>query len=262
MRIDEVGELSQVDLSDVSYARTSIRDAPAADDEREDMRAVADGDAEGEPLDVPQLGRTVWVARDRLRSTTVTDLAFVDGELLVAGASNEEFVSTFRRIRFPFGSEPQTTMLEIFHVAHGKFETHSPIRTFIPYGGGTSVLASYTCTPLVHFPLDDLVGETRATGRTIADLGMTSTPIDMVSFTRAGEEYVLVSNSRRPLMKIACRDIDRQAPLTEPKEPLGVPREELPHEGVRQMAVADGRVLMLQRDDAGLHLRCYSSSSL
>jgi hypothetical protein len=256
-------ELSVVDVEGQVTAWVSIDDAPSADDERVDMRAVVDGDAEGAPFDIPQLDLTVWVARDQLRSTTVTDLAYVNGELLVAGASNEEFVSTFRRIRVPFGSNATTMSLEIFHVSHGKYETHSPIRTFIPYAGGTSVLASYTCTPMVRFPMTDLVGGTRVVGRTVADLGMLSTPVDMVSFRGAGgEEFVLVSNTRRPLMKIACRDIDTQEPLTEPKEPVGVPRAELPHRGVGRMAVLDGTVMMMQRDDAGLHLRGYSTESL
>jgi hypothetical protein len=163
----------------------------------------------------------------------------------------------------PFGSNPTTTSLEIFHVSHGKYETHSPIRTFIPYAGGSSVLASYTCTPMVRFPLTDLVGGARVVGRTVADLGMLSTPVDMVSFESAGgEEFVLVSNTRRPLMKIASRDIDAQEPLTEPKEPIGVPREELPHQNVGRMAVVDETVLMMQRDDDGLHLRGYSTASL
>jgi hypothetical protein len=260
IRIGGDGGLSVVELDSVSYARATIDDAPLADDEREDMRAVADGNAEGEAMELPSLGLTVWVARDRLRSTTVTDLAFLDGELMVAGASNEEFASAFRRIPFPFRDGPQTTTLEVFHVSHGRYETHSPIRTFVPYGGG--ILASYTCTPVVHFPLADLVGGTRAVGRTVADLGALSSPIDIVSFTRGGDEYALVSNSRHPLMKIACRDIDAQDGLTRPKEPVGVPRQELPHRGVSRMAVTDRHVLMLQRDDAGLHLRSYSSSSL
>jgi hypothetical protein len=256
-------EFAVVDVASQETAWVSIDDAPSADDERVDMRAVVDGDTEGAPFDIPQLNRTVWVARDQLRSTTVTDLAYVNGELLVAGASNEEFVSTLRRIRVPFGSDATTTSLEIFHVSHGKYETHSPIRTFIPYAGGTSVLASYTCTPIVRFPLADLVGGTRVVGRTVADLGMLSTPVDMVSFESAGgEEFVLVSNTRRPLMKIASHDIDAQEPLTEPKEPIGVPREELPHQNVGRMVVVDETVLMMQRDDDGLHLRGYSTASL
>jgi hypothetical protein len=90
-----------------------------------------------------------------------------------------------------------------------------------------------------------------------------NTPLDMVSYTRDGEEYLLVSNSRHPLLKLACRDIDHQDPLTTPTEPVGAPREALPHAGVSHMANVDGHVLMLQRDDAGhLHLRSHSTASL
>ena len=74
------------------------------------------------------------------------------GTLLVAGLSNEEFSSRLRRIPFPFGDELTGNSLEIFHVSHGKWETAAPIRTFVPYDDGASILASYTCTPVVHFP--------------------------------------------------------------------------------------------------------------
>ena len=91
-----------------------------------------------------------------------------------------------------------------------------------------------------------------------------NTPIDIVAYERGGEEYVLVSNTRHPLLKMACADIDRQEPLTQPQQPVGVPREALPQEGVSRMANANGtHVLMLQQDEAGgLHLRCYDSESL
>lgn len=268
--IGDGGALSEVGLDRVGYASTSIEDAPAADDIRLERYVVPDGDPQGTPLEVPQAGVTVWVGQDSMRNTTVTDLAFVGGELLVAGASNEEFVSTLRRIPVPFGGQAQTSSLEIFHVSHGQYETQSPIRTFVACGGGAGVLASYTCTPMVYFPLSDLAGSaTHVVGRTVADLGAASSPLDMVCYSHAGEEYALVSNARHPLMKIACRDIDAQSALTQAREdpatlqqPVGVPREMLPHKGVTRMAVADGHVLMLQRDDAGLHLRAYSSASL
>ena len=63
-------------------------------------------------------------------------MAYVDGTLVVAGMSNEEFSSTLRRIPFPFTGEVSDNNLEIFHVSHGKWETAAPIRTFVPYDGG------------------------------------------------------------------------------------------------------------------------------
>jgi len=267
---DEI--LSVVECDNVSYARTTIEDAPAVDDERQEEygergiplyhRVVAKGDPEGEGYWLADFGFTLTIARESLRSVTITDLAFVDDELLVAGASSEEFVSTLRRIPFPFREQARATALEIYHVNHGKYETYAPVRTFAPYAGGSGILASYTCTPIVHFPVAELVDGARVVGRTVAELGGANTPIDIVSFTRDDGDYVLISNTRLPLLKIDCRDIAAQEGLTEPRQPRGVPREELPHKGVSRMAVVEGRVLMLQRDDAGLHLRSYGSASL
>ena len=132
----------------------------------------------------------------------------------------------------------------------------------MPYDGGTSILASYTCTPLVHFRLEDLTGGTRAVGRTVAELGFMNTPLDIVEYESDGETYLLVSHTRHALMKLACRDIDGQEGLTTPQEPTGVPFELLPQVGVRRMATVDGQVLMLQFEDGALHLRSYEAASL
>ena len=70
-----------------------------------------------------------------------------------------------------------------YHVSHGQWETAAPIRTFVPYQGGASILASYTCTPLVHFPLADLQPGSHATGRTVAELGAGNQPLDIVAYT-------------------------------------------------------------------------------
>ena len=86
----------------------------------------------------------------------------------------------------------------------------------------------------------------------------------MVSYIRVGEEYLLLSNAKHPLMKIACKDIDNQVPLTQPNEPIGAPRQQLPHKGVSKIAnLNSSYVLMMQEDDAGnIHLRSYDTASL
>jgi hypothetical protein len=203
-------------------------------------------------------------------------MCYVDGLLLVAGASNEEFSSTLRRIPFPFNGNTLTNSLEIFHVSHGRYETAAPIRTFVPYADNTSILASYTCTPVVHFSLSHLKPGMQAKGRTVAELGAHNRPLDIVSYMRDGEEYLLISNLNHPLTKIACKDIDRQGALTEPDRSLderrdgplspqvGTPRQDLPHPGVRRLANLNGsHVLMLQENESGdIHLRSYDVATL
>jgi len=254
------GSLSDVSLDGVAFSQASIANAPAADDERLDV-VLPDGD-EGEVLEIGD--RKLRILRRPARQATVTDMAYTDGQLLVAGMSNEEFSSNLRRIPFPFRGDMADNSLEIFHVSHGKWETAAPIRTFVPYEGGRSILASYTCTPVVHFSLDDLTAGTQAKGRTVAELGAMNQPIDMVSFTQDGGEHLLISNSSHGLIKIACRDIDTQEALTEPREPRGVPREEEDLKGIGRLAnLNGGYVLAIQKDDAGgMHLRSLKTASL
>jgi hypothetical protein len=261
VRIDRLeGSIIDVGLDGVPVAEVEITDAPGSDDERFDI-TLPSGD-EGEELQVGE--RTIRILRRPIRTSTITDMVYVDGALLVAGLSNEEFSSKLRRIPFPFRDGVTDNNLEIFHVSHGKWETAAPIRTFVPYEGGRSILASYTCTPVVHFPLADLAPGTKTVGRTVAELGAMNQPLDMVSFLQGGEEHVLVANTSHGLIKIACRDIDAQAPLTEPREPVGVPRQTEDYHGITRLANLDGsHVLALQVDEADRkHLRCLKTASL
>jgi hypothetical protein len=261
VRIDhDDAVIAEVALTDVPFAEVSITNAPAADDPRSDFR-FADA-PEGEELE--RGGRTFRIARPSARESTVTDLAYVDGTLLVAGLSNEEFSSNLRRVPFPFTGEVLDNSLEIFHVAHGKWETAAPIRTFVPFDGGTSILASYTCTPLVHFPLDELASGTQARGRTVAELGAGNQPLDIVSYRQGDAEFLLICHSTHPVMKIDASSIAGQEALVEPQEPRGVPREEVDMPPTRRLAnFGADHVLALQLDDSGRrHLRSLKTASL
>jgi hypothetical protein len=261
VRVDVLdGSLNDVSLENVAFASADITNAPAEDDPRLTIE-LPEG-SEGEEIEVA--GRKLRIWRRPARTATVTDMSYVDGTLLVAGMSNEEFASNLRRIAFPFSGTMDDNSLEIFHVSHGQWETAAPIKTFVPYEEGRSILASYTCTPVVHFPLSDLTLGTKATGRTVAELGAMNQPLDMVSFSQDDEEYLLVSNSSHGLIKIACRDIDAQPGLTEPKASVGVPREVESLTGVSRLDNLNSTyVLALQKDDGGeRHLRSLKTASL
>ena len=66
------------------------------------------------------------------RTESITDIGFLEDRVLIAGLSNEEFASTLRDVRFPFEKADEGTSVEIYHGAHGKFETRAPVRTFVP----------------------------------------------------------------------------------------------------------------------------------
>jgi hypothetical protein len=261
MRVDRLdGSVTDVPLTEVMMATVDIDDAPAEDDERLDTTLPTG--PEGEEFVFGD--RTIRLLRRPIRSSTITDMAYVEGSLLVAGLSNEEFASKLRRFPFPFGADGAGNNLEIFHVSHGKWETAAPVRVFVPYDAGRGILAGYTCTPIVHFPLVDLAPGTKTVGRTVAELGAANQPLDMIAFAQGGEEHVLVANSAHGLIKIDRRDIDNQVPLTEPKEPLGVPRETKEVRGITRLGnLGDGFVLALQSgDDGRQHLRSFATSSL
>jgi hypothetical protein len=253
------GSVTDVPLAGVPLASAAIDDAPADDDERLDITLPLDEEGE----EVTYGTRMFRILRRPIRTSTVTDLAYVNGTLLVAGLSNEEFSSKLRRIPFPFRAGAAGSSLEIYHVSHGQWETAAPIRAFVPYDGGASILATYTCTPVVHFSLADLQPGAKAVGRTVADLGPVNQPLDLISFRQDGQEYLLVANSAHGLIKIDCRDIDAQAPLTEPRQPIGVPRETKDLQGITRLAnLGDGHVLALQAADGGQHLRALKTASL
>ena len=95
IKVGKDGTVSEVPLGDLPFSQAAIEDAPAEGDTRSDIRLVQ-GNREGEIME-PRPGFKLRVTRDQLRTITVTDMAYVDGVLLVAGASNEEFSSALRR---------------------------------------------------------------------------------------------------------------------------------------------------------------------
>ena len=147
---------------------------------------------------------------------SISQLAFVDGKVLVAGLSNEEFASTLRTIPFPFKDTGKGAGIQIYHGNHGQLETNAPIRTFTPYkvGNEDAILAAYTCTPLVKIPVAELKAGAKVKGTTIAELGMGNTPLDMIPYTKDGKHYLLVTNTARGVMKLQAEGIDKIQPIT------------------------------------------------
>ena len=155
--------------------------------------------------------------RRNQRMESITDIAFVNGKVIVAGLSNEEFSSTLRIIPFPFEGSQKGTGVRIFHGAHGRYETSSPIRTFVSYDieGDPHILAAYTCTPLVKIPMTELKPGSNAKGETIAELGNRNRPIDMIVYKKDGKEYLLMANSSRGVMKITTEKLGNYKGITE-----------------------------------------------
>jgi hypothetical protein len=155
-------------------------------------------------------------ANEKTRTETITSMGFANGKVIVAGLSNEEFASTLRVIPYPFADATKATGVKIFHGAHGKFETQAPVRTFTTYkiGDAEHVVAAYQCTPLVKFPITELQPGAKVTGTTIAELGNGNRPLDMIVYKKGGKDYILMSNNRRGIMKLAADKLDTKESIT------------------------------------------------
>ncbi len=176
-------KITPVVLKDVSFSSASISNAPAEDQKDRGGRS--------------------------LRESAISDLQFSDGNVMISGLSNQEFSSSFRKISFPFTDKQDQASLEIYHAAHGKYETNAPVRTFTTaeLNGKKYLVASYTCTPLVLFPMDELKAGKHVKGRTVAEFGAGNSPLDMITITKDGNSVLLMSNSNRPIMRVKYSNI-------------------------------------------------------
>ena len=198
-------------------------------------------------------------AQDRrgrsLRKWAISDLNYAKGQVMVTGLSNKEFGSTFRAMPFPFNGDQAMSSLEIYHAAHGRYETDSPIKAFTTASMDDTdyIIASYTCTPLVVFPASDLVPGEHVKGRTVAELGNWNTPLDIIVMEKEGASYMLMANTARAVMKIKLENIENFAgSLTERVKErsgtAGVDFIALPFVNVLQLdQLDDTRFVMLQR---------------
>jgi len=150
------------------------------------------------------------------KANAITDLAYIDGKLIVAGLGGEKFVSTLRSIAFPFKEADSGATVEIFHGNHGGLETRAPVQTFTTYdiNGETNVVAAYTCTPLVTIPVKELKAGEKINGKTVAELGNRNKPLDMFVYKKGGKDYLLLANSARGVMKIDLSGVDKAESIT------------------------------------------------
>ena len=190
VRVDASGKLTLLALDNIKHETVSLTDAPEANP----------------------------TARQNPRTQTITDMAFVNGSVMVAGMSNEEWSSALRSIPYPFKAAAKGTQLQIWHSSHGRYETQSPVRTFVPYtiDGKQYVLAAYTCTPLVKIPVSDLKAGAQVKGVTISDLGAGNQPLDMVPYKKDGHEFILIANSSFGVVKLHADNLGQYKPIDSP----------------------------------------------
>jgi hypothetical protein len=228
-RVDGNGKIDMVSLATVKFQKIEVTNAPAANP----------------------------TARQNPRNSVVTDMAFADGRLWVAGLSNEEFASKLRAIPVPFNTIDAGTSVEIYHGNHRQLETRSPVNAFVPYtlNNQQHLIAGYTCTPLVKFPISDLKPGQKVRGTTIAEFGAGNRVLDMIVYRKGGQEFLLTANNSRGVMKIPTNSFASAAAITTPvdTETGGVPFEKVTSmTGIEQLEKLDDQnSIVVARTGAG-----------
>ena len=192
-RVKSNGELEELSLKGINFSKVELPNPPAD-------KEVGSGRR-----------------RRNNRMDSITDLAFMEGKVLVSGVSGNEGQSNVREIVFPFYEADKGINVEIFHGAHGRYENTATVRTFVPFkiNNEPYLLAGFQCTPLVKFPIESLKGEEKVRGTTLAELGNRNRPLDMFVYKKDGKDFLLLSNTARGVMKISTEDIEREEGITE-----------------------------------------------
>jgi hypothetical protein len=240
--IDANGKVQRLDLSK-AVGSAAITDAPA-------------GDA------------AFW--RDLpVQTLTVTDMRFYQGKLYVAGLSNRSFASTLRVYDYPFSGAARATTIEMYHPVHNQIETRAPIRsmTVMTIAGEPTLVAAYTCTPLVLIPLKDLKDGAHIAAKTVGELGWGSAPNSLVSFKQGDSEYALLVNSSRSADLLSAAELGTGAAAPGLNTPIEVPAK--PYSGVKALMTPMSaalrvdnlnpeQLLALRRDDASGQMQLVS----
>jgi hypothetical protein len=226
VKVDSTGKLSEVKLDNVKYSAAKLPNPTTQNSQRTD---------------------------------TITEVRYMDGKVLVAGLSNEEFSSNMKVIDFPFADAGKGASIEMYHGSHARYETNSPIRTFVPYtiNNQKFILAAYTCTPLVKIPVSELKSGAKVEGTTIAEMGAGNRPLDMVAYKKNGHDYILMANNVHGVTKLDASHLETYKPITAHSDVAGVPFTTVDDlKDVRHLqAYDDKQALILSGNNGGLDLR-------
>jgi len=239
VRVTAGGEVQPLNLEKISHASVNLPNPP-------EDKMVTSGRRSRNP-----------------RNEAITDLAYMGGRVLVAGLSAAESPSSVVEFDFPFRDSAEAIQVEIFHAAHGRDEDYAPIQAFVPFNidGEPSLLAGYTCTPLVKIPIQKIGESSKVRGTTVAELGNRNRPLDMIIYRQQGKDYLLMANSDRGVMKISTQDLEKNEGLTEKVSgggTAGQPYETISSlSGVVQLDKASDTtaIVMIQNDDQTLALK-------
>jgi len=253
VRVSQGHQISLLDMSSLAFQKQELTEFP---DAGATFRVRGAGPNPPLPRDV---------AKDvvSLRSLAIMDMEYHDGELFVAGVAHDNFLSSLRRISYPFDGTQKIANVEMYHIAHDQYESRAPIRAMSVQviDGEPQLVAAYTCSPIVLVPLADIENGAKISAKTIIDYG-NGQPLDMIPFQLRDQTMLFVtSNSRSPQVipvsglngakAVSRADFDRGPKLDlHPLMPFGPAGKTVMFEGVplHMALVGDRFFASLTRD--------------
>jgi len=199
LKVNSKNQIFVIDLAQAKITSQALTKLPNSEDK---ISLRGTGGSSPTPKEVAKSQRS-------LRTLAIVAMEYHNGELFVAGISNEEFCSVLRRIPYPFDSTESISNIEMYHIVHDNYESRAPIRSMAvsTIDGKDHLVAAYTCSPLVLIPLEELQDGQKVKAKTVGDMG-NGQPIDMVPFKLKGEEMLFVTNNSRSPMAIPLKGLN------------------------------------------------------
>lgn len=206
IKIDAENRLVNIDLASVKFTSQTLSKMP---DISKQFRPRGH-------MMAPPTVKEINKAKRPLRMYSIMDMEYHNGELFVAGVSNEEFSSVLRRMPFPFNGKESISNIEMYHIVHDQYESRAPIRSMQikNIDGIDQIVAAYTCSPIVLIPLTELKDGAKVKARTLGDMG-NGQPLDMVAFNLMGQEMLFVTNKGRAPQLVPLNGLNNAKVVTD-----------------------------------------------
>lgn len=181
-------QVSLVDLAAFDFTKQTLAEFPESETT---FKPRGQG-----PL--PPLPRDVAKGSIPLSSLAIMDMEYYEGELFVAGVAHDNFLSSLRRMAYPFDGSQGIANVEMYHITHDQYESRAPIRAMSvqEIDGKPQLVAAYTCSPIVLVPLEVIEDGAKISANTIMDYG-NGQPLDMIPFELQGQSMLFVTNDSR-----------------------------------------------------------------
>lgn len=170
-------------------------------DSKTDLILTVDGGGKISEFRLDNVKHVVVPLPPEGKTPKITDVSWAGDRVLVAAQAGETFSSRVLSVMSPIGSggASVTFSTKTFHVGHNKWETQAPLRVVIPYeeDGKKHIVGSFTCTPIVKYPIEEVKPNAEIQGTSVIELGTGNTPQDMFTYEKNGKTYILMNQFRQ-----------------------------------------------------------------